>query len=70
MLNSAKSRAEEKFALVQSKVTQALMEKEQAVQEVTERIANQRGLRLIKEAADKQAAGKAAAANNKTTHRT
>ena len=65
MLNSAKSRAEEKFTMVQSKAKQALMEKKQAEQEMEERIAQQRGLRLAREAVDKQAADKAAALSNK-----
>ena len=58
MLESAKSRAEEKFAASQKKYKQALTEKEQARQKEAERTAGLRALRLAKEAADKVAAAK------------
>jgi len=59
MLKSAKSRAEEQFAATQKKGKQALKEREKARQEMSERVARQRTLRLNKEAADKRAAEKA-----------
>ncbi len=54
MLQSAKSRAEEKFAATQKKVEQALKEKETAWQQRMEHTARLRALRLAKEAADKE----------------
>jgi len=69
MRKSVRSRAEEKFAATQKKGKQVLKEKEKAQQEITERMARQRGLRLAKEAADKEAAeqveAEKAAAKNK-----
>ncbi len=69
MRKSVRSRAEEKFAATQKKGKQVLKEKEKAQQEITERMAGQRALRLAKEAADKEAAEQAeaekAAAKNK-----
>ena len=69
MRKSVRSRAEEKFAATQKKGKQVLKEKEKAQQEITERMARQRGLRLAKEAADKEAAEQVetekAAAKNK-----
>ena len=64
MRRSAKSRAEEQFAATQKKAKQALKEKEKARQEVAEHVAMLRGLRLAKEAADKEAAGAAATAKS------
>ncbi len=61
MVESVKSRAEEKFAATQKKDTQALKEKEKALQERAEHVARLRALRLAKEAADKKAAEEAAA---------
>ena len=58
MRKSAKSRAEEQFAASQKKAEQVLTEKEKARQEVAEHVAKLRGLRLAKEAADKEAAEK------------
>ena len=65
MLKSARSRAEERFAATQKKDKQALNEKEKARQEEAENVARLRALRLVKEAADKKAAEKAAAKNKK-----
>ena len=56
MLKSVRSKAEEQFAATQKKAKKALHEKEKARQELTERMAKQRSLRLAKEAADKEAA--------------
>ncbi len=56
MWKSVKSRAEEQFAATQKKAKQALNEKEKAQQEIAERVARQRALRLAKEAADKKPA--------------
>ncbi|MDA1100132.1 MAG: hypothetical protein O2967_14230 [Proteobacteria bacterium] len=55
MSKSAKSRAEEQFAVTQKKDRQALREKEIAQQERADHQAKLRGLRLAKEAADKAA---------------
>ncbi len=55
MQKSARARAEEQFAATQKKAKQALKEKEKARQEITERMARQRALRLAKEASDKEA---------------
>ncbi len=67
------SRAEEQFAATQKKDKQALMEKDKAQQEMAERMARLRALRLAKEAADKEAAKEAdaekAAAKNKKPSR-
>ncbi len=61
MRKSLKARAEEQFAATQKKAKQALNEKEKAVQERVEHVGRLRALRLAKEAADKNAAEKAAA---------
>ena len=61
MRKSVKSRAEEQFAATQKKDKQPLKEKEKARQEMAERVARLRALRLAKEAADKGAAAAAAA---------
>jgi len=61
MAKSVNSRAEEKFAATQKKAKQALKDKDKAWQDLTDRVAKQRGLRLAKEAADKEAAEQAAA---------
>jgi len=68
MQNSTRVRAEQQFAATQKKAKPALSEKEKAQQEITERMAKQRALRLAKDAADKEIAdnakpGKAAAKN-------
>ncbi len=70
MLKTARSRAEELFTATQKKDQQALKQKEKAGQELAERVAKLRALRLAKEASDKEAAeqagaGKAAAKNKK-----
>ena len=62
MLQTVKSKAEEQFAATQKKDKQPLKEKEKARQEMAERVARLRALRLAKEAA---AAEKAAAKNKK-----
>ncbi len=54
MLNTVKSRAEEKFAATQKKDKQVLKEKETAWQQRMEHTARLRALRLAKEAADKE----------------
>ncbi len=56
MLKSVRSKAEEQFDATQKKAKTALNEKEKARQELTERMAKQRSLRLAKEAADREAA--------------
>ena len=61
MRNSVKSRAEEQFAATQKKDKQSLKDKEKARQEMAERVARLRALRLANEAADKEAAAAAAA---------
>jgi colicin import membrane protein len=65
MEKSAKSRAEIKFAATQKRDQQFLNEKEKAQQELVERVAKLRALRLAKEAADKEAAEQAAAEKKK-----
>ncbi len=64
MLKSARARAEERFAATQKKAKQALNKKDKARQEIAERMARQRALRLAKEAADKEAAAEKGAAKN------
>jgi len=59
MQNTIRSRAEELFAATQKKAKKALSEKEKARQQISERMAKQRALRLAKEAADKEIADKA-----------
>jgi colicin import membrane protein len=61
MAKSVTSRAEEKFAATQKKEKQFVKEKDKAWQELTERVAKQKALRLAKEAADKEVADQAAA---------
>ncbi len=70
MLKSVKAKAEQHFAATQKKDNLALKEKENARQEMAERVARLRALRLAKEAAEKEAvekvdAEKAAAKNKK-----
>ena len=55
MQNPTRARAEQLFAATQKKAKPVLSEKEKAQQEITERMAKQRALRLAKEAADKEA---------------
>ena len=62
MQKSALSKAEEKFAAIQKKDQQALSEREKARRKEAEHVAKLRGLRLAKEAADREAAEAAAAA--------
>ncbi len=64
MLKSARARAEDQFAATQKKAKQALNKKDKARQEIAERMARQRALRLAKEAADKEAAAEKGAAKN------
>ncbi len=54
MLNTVKSRAEEKFAATQKKDKQVLKEKETAWQQRMEHTARLLALRLAKEVADKE----------------
>jgi colicin import membrane protein len=61
MVESVKSKAEEKFAAIQKKDKEALKGKKKALQERAEHVARLRALRLAKEAADKKAAEEAAA---------
>jgi hypothetical protein len=58
MRKSARLRAEEQFTAIQKKAKQALSEKEKMRQEIAERMAKQRALRLAREAAYKEAAEK------------
>ncbi len=60
MNKSAKSRAEIQFAATQKRDKQFFKEKEKANQELVERVAKLRALRLAKEAADAEAAEQAA----------
>ncbi len=64
MLKSARARAEDQFAATQKKAKQALNKKDKAREEIAERMARQRALRLAKEAADKEAAAEKGAAKN------
>ena len=54
MRKTVRSRAEEQFATTQKKAKQTPSEKEKARQEIAERVARLRVLRLAKEAADKE----------------
>ncbi len=65
MRKSVRSRAEEQFAATQKKAKQTPSEKEKARQEIAERVARLRALRLAKEAADKEAAEEAKWLKNK-----
>ena len=73
MQKSVRARADEQFAATQKKGKKALKEKDKARQEIAERMARQRALRLAKEAADKEAAedavAKKAATKNKKPSR-
>ena len=64
MVKSARARAEDQFAATQKKAKQALNKKDKAREEIAERMARQRALRLAKEAADKEAAAEKGAAKN------
>lgn len=61
LANLTKSKAEQKFAATQKKAKQAVKEKDKSWQELTERVAKLKALRLAKEAADKEAAKKSVA---------
>ena len=61
MAKSVNSKAEEKFAATQKKAKQFVKEKDKAWQDLTDRVAKQKALRLAKEAVDKEAAEQAAA---------
>lgn len=54
MMKSARARAEELFTATQKRNRQALKEKEKAGQEIADRVAKLKALRLAKEAADKE----------------
>ena len=58
MRQPAKSRADALFTATQKKEKQALKEREKARQKDAEQVARLRALRLAKEAADKESAGK------------
>ena len=60
MQKSVRAKAEEQFAATQKKAKQALNEKEKARQDIAERMARQRALRLAKEAADNESEALAA----------
>ena len=53
-MKSARARAEELFTATQKRDRQALKEKEKAGQEIADRVAKLKALRLAKEAADKE----------------
>ena len=55
-MKSLKSRAEEQFATIQKKDKRALEEWEKAQQEIAEKTARLKALRLAKEASDSEAA--------------
>ena len=61
MAKSVRSKADEQFAATQKKAKQALKDKDKAWQELTDRVARQKALRLAKEAVDKEAADQVAA---------
>ena len=69
MVESVKSRAEEKFAAIQKKDKQAFKEMNKAERERAKHVASLKALRLAKEAADKEAAAEKAAAKNKKPSR-
>ena len=54
MMKSARARAEELFTATQKRDRQALKEKEKAGQEIADRVAKLKALRLAKAAADKE----------------
>jgi len=64
MQKSPRARAEEQFAATQKKAKRALNKKEKARQEITERMARQRALRLAKEAAGKESGSGGAATHD------
>ena len=66
MLNTARSKAEERFAKAKQQATHALKEREKADKALDEKTARLRALRLAKEAADKEAAESAAAEAKKS----
>ena len=75
MAKSVRSRADEQFAATQKKAKQFVKDKDKAWQELTDRVAKQKALRLAKEAADQEvadlaAAEKAAAKSKKSTRAT
>ncbi len=61
MIKLAKSRAEQLFTATQNKDKEVLRDKDIAKQEIAEKTARLKALRLAKEAADKHAAETAAA---------
>ena len=61
MAQSVRSKADEQFAATQKKAKQAQKDKDKAWQELTDRVARQKALRLAKEAADKEVADQVAA---------
>ena len=69
MWKSARTRAEEQFAVTPNKDKQALNEKEKARQAAAEQVARLRALRLSKEAADKKDAKRKAPSRLPQVHR-
>ncbi len=67
MRKSVKSRAEEQFTASKKKSDQVLKEKDRAWQEIGEKSARLKALRLAKEASDREAAAAAAAEKAATT---
>jgi hypothetical protein len=66
MQKTVRSKAEEKYAATLKKEQQALADREKARQAEAEHVAKLRGLRLAKQAADKEAAEQAEAAKAAT----
>ena len=66
MQKTVRSKAEEKYAATLKKEQQALADREKARQVEAEHVAKLRGLRLAKQAADKEAAEQAEAAKAAT----
>ena len=69
MAKTTKSMAEAQFAATQKKGAQQMDEKQKASLEKSEHMAKLRALRLAKEAAERDAAGKAGGAQLPRVHR-
>ncbi len=65
LANLTKSKADQQFAATQKRAKHAAKEKDKSWQELTERVAKLKALRMAKEAADKEAAEEADAENKK-----
>ena len=61
MLNLTRARADQQYAATQEKAKQVAKEKEKSQQEIMQRMANLKALRLAKEAEDRETVEKAAA---------